>query len=674
MWHLAMKNLLRDKRRTVVTVVAVCTSILGLNLFWSYVRFIESMMAAIVIYRQGNGHIQVYKKGGINSLYAAPEKYSLGPADQEIIRGAATGLSGTVLVTPQMEGVGIIQGDTRSAIFLASGVVPNDDEQLRRLGQQKVRILMDDQISGTRLTANGERSLLATSALAQTLSLPAQAQNTEVQLSAVAFDGRLNAVEAPVSGRFSTAIEETENKSIKVPLSLLQELYRTKSVSRMAIVLSDRSQVEPAVGQLRRSLGRHAADYEITTWRSPSVGKLYDSVMGFLSVVFAFTGIIVIAIAVLAVLNTISTSVMERLREIGTLRAIGFGKQALAKLFAREAVVLAAIGGIGGSLFAVGVGFAISWAKLGVDLPRMSIPVPINLNPGLFATLSLILVGSLLAALVTYNAVRRRMGQQIIKFFQPAAFSLLMFLALGIAAPGSAHAGSESVVSAVAPEQLRAWLREADRARGSEGHYSWTLTVSSYESGAQNETIYRVDVAGDRALATTRSPAGNSGEVYLIKGRGMWFSRPGLRRPLSISPHQRLMGNAANGDIAAAQYGGNYEPALLGEELLEDKPVYKLLLTAKTRDVAAAKVLLYLDKRTHLALRAELLTASGSPFKTVSMTYANQLEVAGAKRPFISTLKIVENAYPDHYSVLTYRDVTPAVFAPDHFELPNKAP
>ena len=51
----------------------------------------------------------------------------------------------------------------------------------------------------------------------------------------------------------------------------------------------------------------------------------------------------------------------------------------------------------------------------------------------------------------------------------------------------------------------------------------------------------------------------------LLDGRAMWYGKKGLRKPVSISPQQRLSGEAANGDIAAVHYARDYAPSFVGD-------------------------------------------------------------------------------------------------------------
>ncbi|MBI4508905.1 MAG: outer membrane lipoprotein-sorting protein [Deltaproteobacteria bacterium] len=682
MWSLAFRNIRRDKRRSVTTMLAVGCGVFGLLLFLGYVRFVESTLSAVVIYKQGHGHVQVYRKGAIERLSSEPSQYSLTSDQAKRIAEVTRSLPGAQLVTPQLEGVGVIQNDERSTVFLASGVVPEDDGRLRALGTQAVGASMADGTQGAALRhGDAESHLLITKQLGEVLGVvpPKPDFDGYLQLSGIGFDQRLNALDAKIEGSFATGIEETESRSIKLPLQVLQNLYRTDSVSRLVVVLDDRARTAGFAKQLEAALGAAGLqDLEVTTWKHPAIGKLYESAMGFFSVVFSFTAVLVLLITVLAVQNTISIGVLDRLREIGTFRSIGFGKRQVSSLFAKEALVLAAVGAVAGSILAVIVSSALSAAGLSTTLPRMSTPVPVRLYPGIVAVVLLCLGGALVTAVVCFFAVKRRINRRIVQFFQLGAGAAGLVLAAAIvlgASPSLAQgAASPTPQTTVAPptvEQVRDWIRFTDRSRGGHGAYSWNLTIVSVEPQGKTESRYDIDVKGNRAVAFTEYPTSSKGEAILIAGRGMWFMRPGLRKPLSVSPRQRLTGQAANGDIASVQYADSYRAVFQGEATVLNRPTYKVLLQATSKDVTYDQVIYYLDKETRLAIYAEFLTVSGKPFKVATMKYDNGVGQGKTRTPFISEMKISDAVYKDRVSTLTYRNIRPASHPDSHFSLTN---
>lgn len=67
------------------------------------------------------------------------------------------------------------------------------------------------------------------------------------------------------------------------------------------------------------------------------------------------------------------------------------------------------------------------------------------------------------------------------------------------------------------------------------------------------------------------------------KIRNMWFVKPGLRKPVPISPRQKLSGGAANGDIASTNYAGDYKAQYVSDERVGETDCYLFDLLSNTR-------------------------------------------------------------------------------------------
>ena len=78
----------------------------------------------------------------------------------------------------------------------------------------------------------------------------------------------------------------------------------------------------------------------------------------------------------------------------------------------------------------------------------------------------------------------------------------------------------------------------------------------------------------------------------------MWVQLPGSRRPIRITPIQRLMGQASNGDVAMVSYGENYTAKNVGEEIVNDVQCFKLLLSARIKSATYHKIILYVRQDT----------------------------------------------------------------------------
>jgi putative ABC transport system permease protein len=166
--------------------------------------------------------------------------------------------------------------------------------------------------------------------------------------------GQVNALDVQVFQIFDSAIEFLNDKLIFVPLTFAQSLYDTTSIDRLTVLLKDTNQTESMKVALTDALAQYGLDVEIKTWKELAV--LYNKVKEMFDIIFLFIFVIVFIIAMMSVINTISMAVMERIREIGTLRALGVKRNGIVHIFSIESIML----GLFGCLLGIGLTL-ISW-------------------------------------------------------------------------------------------------------------------------------------------------------------------------------------------------------------------------------------------------------------------------------------------------------------------------
>jgi len=215
-------------------------------------------------------------------------------------------------------------------------------------------------------------------------------------------------------------------------------------------------------------------------------------------------------------------------------------------------------------------------------------------------------------------------------------------------------------------DQAKSLLATSDRARGSiKKGLQWKATIITTEAGDTSERGFNIKAMGDDAYVEATAPAKNKGEIFIFNDRQMWFFKPSLKKPVSISARQRLVGQAANGDIATTHYARDYDAKI---EKTENDPaagkVYVLMLTAKVKSLTYDKIRYWISEKDKLAIKAEFLTLQGAPFKIGTMKYGNKLTVDGQSFPFVSELTIVDAKFPQNKSIIKYDSpqttVTPA--------------
>ncbi len=207
----------------------------------------------------------------------------------------------------------------------------------------------------------------------------------------------------------------------------------------------------------------------------------------------------------------------------------------------------------------------------------------------------------------------------------------------------------------LAPRQI---LERADRARGKLPGLVWTVKMASVERGRTREQTLEVKARNEDVLATFTAPPRIKGQKLLMVGRNMWFIKPGVSKPVPISPRQKLMGQAANGDIASTNYSGDYDGVFLGDETVRGEECYVLDLTARNRKVTYDRIKYWVSKSRLVGVRAEFYTVSGKLFKTAEFEYKNRIRYRGEEIPFVSRMVIRDAIRPQEVTTLEYSKIT----------------
>lgn len=216
-------------------------------------------------------------------------------------------------------------------------------------------------------------------------------------------------------------------------------------------------------------------------------------------------------------------------------------------------------------------------------------------------------------------------------------------------------AGALAAASAPTPREV---LDVSDRARGKLPGVVWTVGMASVEQGKETRQVLEVKASGDNALAQILEPLRSKGQLFLFVGRNMWFIKPGVSKPVPISPRQKMMGQAANGDIASTNYAGDYEGVFLADETVGGEPCHVLDLTARNKNVTYDRIVYWISKKRVVGVKADFYTVSGKKLKSATFDYGNTVTHEGEKMPFISKMVITDSVRPEDVTTLEYSKIT----------------
>ena len=203
-------------------------------------------------------------------------------------------------------------------------------------------------------------------------------------------------------------------------------------------------------------------------------------------------------------------------------------------------------------------------------------------------------------------------------------------------------------------------LLEAERARGlltGENGVQWTVSVT----GANNARFIATSQDG-KIYAEVLEPEEAKGRKYLAEAKGnMWFWKPGLSRPVSVSKRQRLSGDAAIGDIASTSFVKGYK--VVSQEASEFEGEAATVYTMKSNSLTDtyAQIKYWVTKKGNLGKYTEFYAKSGTLLRSSTMEYQNTAN----GRPFLSMMVIKDNTKS---ITLSFSDVKIAAFPERMFE------
>jgi outer membrane lipoprotein-sorting protein len=201
--------------------------------------------------------------------------------------------------------------------------------------------------------------------------------------------------------------------------------------------------------------------------------------------------------------------------------------------------------------------------------------------------------------------------------------------------------------------EARAILEKTDQIRFPAEGFQVDINIVTTTADKNTETRkYRVLSKGnENTVVMITEPAAERGQIMLMKGRDLWVFMPEVSQPIRISLAQRLTGQVANGDLARANFAGDYYARIIRNESIGSETYQVLELKAVDRSVTYQRVLYWVNKKSFSPLKAEFYSLSNRLMKRCR--YEDYQTMAGKLRP---TRLVMEDALREgEQSVLEYR-------------------
>jgi hypothetical protein len=222
------------------------------------------------------------------------------------------------------------------------------------------------------------------------------------------------------------------------------------------------------------------------------------------------------------------------------------------------------------------------------------------------------------------------MSEVAMKVLSPLVDLLLLALPAG-SALADATPDAQSLVAA------------ADRIRNPGQPFRLTSTLTEYVGGTARDRMVLVVFAREDKdsgqfsnLVRYTEPARDLGKLVLLDGTRMWFYDPASKASIRISPQQRLIGQASNGDVVTVNFARDYQARVVGAEDLTDadhqkRQCWHLDMTAATPDAIYSRIEYWVEQGSARPIKGKFYSDSGRVLKIAY--YRKYEEQLNGQRP-----------------------------------------
>lgn len=350
---MAVRNLLRARRRTLSTLLAITVGLIGLTLLDGYITYSLNGLREAVIH-SGTGHLQVVTSARFfDEGDTDPFPFMLNNAPE--VEKAIRAMPEVADVVPAVSFTAVASANGRTATVMVTAL---SVEQARRnlVGRGIDR--------GDDLSPGQPGRILMGRGVARKLGLKPGAS---LSLFALSKGGGVNTQSYALSGTTATVIAALDNVSVSMDLADAQSLIGSSAVPQLIVYLKHTADTTRVAEELRSArAGSAAAGLTVRTW--DELSAYYRQASSAYQLVLAVARLIVLIVALFSISGTLSMSVMERLREMGTLRAFGTRRPHVVALLVIEGLILGVAGAVVGCLAGSGVSGLINLLG-GITMP-----------------------------------------------------------------------------------------------------------------------------------------------------------------------------------------------------------------------------------------------------------------------------------------------------------------
>jgi len=414
---LAARNLKRNGRRTLVTLLAVVLGTASILLLGGYARDISYGLQTI--YVQQSGHLQLFRAGYPDFGTGNPSGYGIAHSESiiDLVREDAELAPMLAVATPMLHfgGIAASPGHATSITVAGHGVVASDQQHLLAWNGYDVPIpsgrhMLGEYGTETAIVGIGVARMLqmcdalalshcpqrpaadddGSSATPDDLTALATRSETrqgpadtapQLDVLASSVGGAPNIARVGVVQAVRQGLREFDDTYVAMHLAQAQRLIfgpGEPKVTTIVMQLARTEQITAARERLQSLVTGPFREADLEIRDVFELNPSYGQTISMVRVLFAFVATMLVVIVLFTVSNTMTIAIMERTEEIGTLRAMGVQRRGIRWLFVSEGMLLGAAGWIAGVALALVVAWGLERLQIPWSPPGMAIEIPVT--------------------------------------------------------------------------------------------------------------------------------------------------------------------------------------------------------------------------------------------------------------------------------------------------------
>jgi len=357
---IAGRNLFRYKRRTALTLSLIIIGVLFVASFVAVTGSFKTLMIGQIT-DSFVGHMQIHRKGYLAAIDNLPLTMNLKPQAAKNVEALLREIPEIEARSPRIKFGGMFSNFVETTNIRLNGVDPEKEAKT-------VPLLLPRITEGDKALRKGE--ILVPELLARGMKVTV---GDMVVVIATNRDGSVNGKQLRVGGILESATGPGGRDGY-VHIEDAIEILRMEEmeISEIAIRLKDFEKLHKVLGTLETKLSGDLNKQgkpllEVHSWEALSP---FYNIARMIDMMTLFIKIMLVAVVLISIMNVMIMAVYERVREIGTIAAIGTLPRKVLSMFLIEGFLLGAIGAVIGSILSIAIIYVINLSRFTYDFGR----------------------------------------------------------------------------------------------------------------------------------------------------------------------------------------------------------------------------------------------------------------------------------------------------------------